>query len=360
MFIELNRKRHTLKNLHLATPDSEFEEDTLQFIQNWMEGIDNFQLTTSGSTGSPKTIKIPRNKMEVSAKATLTALKLKEKGNALVCLNTKFIAGKMMLVRALINKMNIIAVEPSSNPLVSLDPTQEFRLTAMVPLQMETVLDSDKYKNQLDQFDVILLGGAPVSHTLQQKLQPLKSSVYATYGMTETVSHIALKHLNATMEGTYFEALDGVELGLDDRGCLTICSKLTDNKILATNDLVKLIDRSTFEWLGRFDNIINTGGIKVLSEELESQIAQVFNDLQITNRFFCYGMPDEKLGQKIILVVEGSIKEADPILQQIKKKVSRFHEPKDVFTTPKFIETTTKKIQRKLTMEKVISSLPSA
>lgn len=359
MFLDLNGRRKDIENIDLLRPNSIFEEVTIQFIKDWLNNKAEFELTTSGSTGVPKPLSIPRNKMEISARATLKALNLSVGGNALVCLSTKFIAGKMMLARALVNKMNIIAVDPSSNPINGLDNTLKFALTAMVPLQMETILEANHPIDGLDNFKVILLGGAPTSLALEKKLKDLTAAIYATYGMTETVSHIALKRLNGVDKSDYFSVLPGVDINLDNRGCLAIRSEITDNQQIVTNDLVQIIDHQKFEWLGRFDNVINSGGVKIQSEKLESLIAELFHHQKIPNRFFCFGVPDEKLGQKVALVIEGTPANVDGMLLNIKNNVPRFHAPKVLYTTPHFVETETKKIQRKLTIEKVISSLPS-
>lgn len=359
MFIELNSKRFRFKDLHSITPSSPFEQETLDFINNWISGEKMFELTTSGSTGKPKSFIISREKMELSAISTLKALKINKKGTSLVCLNTQFIAGKMMLVRSLINEMNIIAIEPTSNPFANISNDQTLALTAMVPLQIETTLDFGVHLNQLNNTRAILLGGAPVGDVLREKLQSLESKVYETYGMTETVSHIALKHINGKETQDYFKILPNVEIGMDERECLTIRSVLTDNQTFKTNDIVELIDESRFRWVGRYDNVINSGGLKLQSEKLEAEINPLLTELGINNRFFCYGIPDQKLGQKVALIIEGEIENKEKVLDYLKNRLQQYHEPKEILTSTKFIETPTKKIQRKSTVDNIISSPPS-
>lgn len=358
MFLTLNGNKNSIDKLNSFEPSTEFEKETVKFIQDWLNKKQSFYLTTSGSTGTPKPITIPRYKMELSAKATIQALRLPKSGIALVCLNTKFIAGKMMLARALINNMDIIAVEPTAIPFENMEDFSSIDLTAMVPLQMENILNTGQFTDNLNRCKAILLGGGPVSTSLKKRLQNIKSEIYATYGMTETISHIAIKRLNGLENSLYFKTLPNIEIEKDSRGCLTINSELTDYKTLITNDLVDIKDNSTFEWLGRYDNVINTGGIKVQSEKIESTIEELFNKENIENRFFCYGLPNEKLGQKIILIIEGRLENASNILDEIKKEVPKYHAPRAIYSVSNFIETATKKIQRKPTVDRAISSPP--
>ncbi len=172
---------------------------TLQFCKDWLLGKETFRILTSGSTGAPKPIEISRKQMLASAKATAKALDLQAGDTALVCLNTNYIAGKMMLVRGLEIGMNMIVVEPSSAPFTTINtqfPTINFY--AFVPLQLLTLLKNDIHIGTLNRAKAIIIGGAAVDKALENRLQAISAPIYATYGMTETVSHIALKRLNGT------------------------------------------------------------------------------------------------------------------------------------------------------------------
>ncbi|MTI25398.1 hypothetical protein E1163_10630 [Fulvivirga kasyanovii] len=332
-------------------PSNAFERSTVEFIQQWLSGKSSFNIHTSGSTGKPKSISITRQQMETSARLTIHALQLKPAQTALVCLDTGYIAGKMMLVRALIHRMNIIAVNPAANPLEGISHSPDF--TAVVPLQLEEMLKHKQAVEHLNKMSAIIVGGAPVSTVLERKLQQISAPVYATYGMTETVSHIALKKLNGPERSDTFTAFDEVKLDLDARGCLTIQSALTNHEMLVTNDRVNLIDDHHFEWLGRADNTINSGGVKIQSEKVEKVVAQILDELALSNRFFVAGLPDEKLGKKVCLIIEAESiqRDQEEIAVRLQEKLDKYEVPKSILGISRFSETPTGKINRGETLK---------
>lgn len=348
--IDINGKRVLLNEIGSFTPRSDFEETTVAFISEWLEGKEHFSIFTSGSTGTPKEISINRRQMEASARFTIEALALKPGENALVCLDTKYIAGKMMLVRALVNQMNIIVRDPEANPLTGLTVQPDF--VALVPLQLHAILASKGSMETLNAMKAVIIGGAPVTAMLQSAIGKLNVPVYATYGMTETVSHIALKRLNGPDASPYYTAFDEVKIGKDSRGCLTIQSVLTDHQQVVTNDRITLHGDQQFEWLGRIDNVINTGGIKVQSEKVERAVDQALAASGISLRFFVTGIPDEKLGEKIVLVVESpaAIQEG-ALLEKLKSRLTKYELPRQIVTVARFSETATGKIQRSATIK---------
>ncbi|MBL6445921.1 AMP-binding protein [Fulvivirga sp. 29W222] len=353
--LQINGQLVHWAKLHQFKPSTPFEKSTIDFIQQWLSEVKEFNIHTSGSTGKPKKINISRLQMEISARLTIDALKINSGQTALVCLDTEYIAGKMMLVRAMINHMNIIAIAPSSNPLTNLDKVPDF--AAVVPLQLEEMLNNEKTKMLLNKMSAIIVGGAPVSPVLERKLQQVSTPIYATYGMTETVSHVALKRLNGPERSATFTAFKEVKLALDDRGCLTIQSALTNHETLTTNDRVELISDHHFEWLGRADNIINSGGVKVQSEKVEKAVAQILDELGLSNRFFVTGIPDEKLGHKVYLVMESPDNlnnDKEKILSLLQAKLSRYEVPKDITLVPQFTETPTGKVNRRETIKKLL------
>ena len=351
-FLQVNEKRISLNNLDRWQPTSPFELNARKFIRQWLAGKADFELKTSGSTGTPKTIRVSRQQMIASARLTLEALNLKKNGTALVCLDTAYIAGKMMLVRALLHEMNLILRTPSSNPLEGLKVQPDF--AALVPLQLQVVLSDRKSTDILNSMQAVIIGGAPIDASLQHKLDNIKAPLYATYGMTETVSHIALKKLNGPNRSDIFEAFKEVELGQDERECLTIRSVVTNYETIITNDRVRLHGTHRFEWIGRVDNVINSGGIKVQSEQVEKVIGKVFNELSINYRCFIAGIPDKHLGERVILAVETALPlpEEETILNLLKQRLGRFEAPKTMLYFTKFIETPTGKVNRKGTLEK--------
>lgn len=321
---------------------TEEEKKPLAFIKSWVSGQLEYEISTSGSTGKPKQITIPRTKMILSARATGSFFKLKRDEKALVCLSTDHVAGMMMLVRAMVLGLEIIYIEPSSNPIANLE--QEIDFCALVPMQIHTILEENPEKLKL--IKTIIVGGATLSFSDKERLKMIHSNVYETYGMTETVSHIALKNIQEEC----FTVLPNVSISQDVRACLCIESKVGLEAKLQTNDLVELINDKQFKWLGRFDSVINSGGIKIQAEELESKLERVFYENQNTSRFFVAGIPDEVLGEKVVLFVES---ETDcPFLKEF-DFLSKYEKPKQVIYFKTFLETATGKVD-KLAIKKTI------
>ncbi|WP_370589998.1 AMP-binding protein [Rufibacter sp. LB8] len=212
--------------------------------------MQEFAIQTSGSTGTPKWLELTRDRMEASAKRTLRLFNLQPEDRVLVCLNTEYIAGMMMLVRGFVGELHMTIVEPSGNPFANLDPEAEFDFVAMVPLQLQTILEQTPDKvEKLNRMKAILLGGAPVSKQLEEKVQLLEVPVFQSYGMTETVSHVAVRRLNGPERKDYYTAPSEIILDQDERGCLTISADVTGNEILVTNDRVEMVDAHSFKWL---------------------------------------------------------------------------------------------------------------
>jgi len=331
-------------------PDSlsDFQKASLNFCAEWLNGKDTFTLQTSGSTGSPKKISASRHQLKASAQLTITALALKKHDISLVCLDTRYIAGVMMIVRSLEAGMNMILVDPSSNPLENLDERTSIDLAAFVPLQLETILRSSDSK-KLNQVKIALIGGATLNSKTVKEIEGLKGNFYATYGMTETLSHIALQKLNGKAAQNYFEALPGITLSKDTRDCLIIHAPHLSNEPIVTNDLVEFITASQFRWLGRADNMINTGGVKVIPEMIEASISLLFEELNISNRFFVASLPDNLLGESVNLFIEGTPfdNHKEKLFQEkINQLLNRFEIPKSIQFMLQFVNTDTGKINK--------------
>lgn len=334
----------------------EYEKDTRKFCESWISGQTEFEITTSGSTGKPKLISITRVQMQASTKQTAKAIDLKKGDVALVCINTHFIGGKMMLVRGLEIRMPLIIIPPIANPLKFLNESVRIDFTAMVPYQLQSILEESPDKiNILNQMKAILLGGAPVGNQLAESIASLKCPVYSTYGMTETVSHIALKRLNGPERSDIFTTLPGIEIEVDTRNCLVIKGAVTNYTSLITNDVVKLINDRQFIWIGRSDNIINTGGIKIQIEELEKKVSNAFSQLNISNIFFISGEPDEAFGTIIEIFIEGTLKknEKEKLEEIFKERLNKYEKPKKIIEVPKFDFTKSGKIDRVKTKSRV-------
>ncbi|HXA02929.1 MAG TPA: AMP-binding protein, partial [Cytophagaceae bacterium] len=232
---------HILKGKYSAS--SSFENSTLNFSREWLSGKSNFSIFTSGSTGKPKEIILHRDQMISSARMTGFTLSIKAGDKSLICLNTEFIAGIMMLVRGFELKMNMTIIEPSSNPLKNIPVSESFDFTALVPMQMQKILEESQDKIALlNNMKAILLGGSPVSNRLEEDLQQITVPVFSTYGMTETVSHIAFRRLNGDSRSELYTIIEGVKTGTDERGCLTINTSSASHHTIVTNDLVELTD----------------------------------------------------------------------------------------------------------------------
>ena len=251
-----------------------------------------------------------------------------------------------MLVRALVLGWHLDIVITKSNPLENISRNYDF--SAMVPLQFYSSLEEVNHIKQL------IVGGGPVSKDVLIKTEMLKTKIYATFGMTETVSHIAVKKLNHFEGGSnedYFTVLPNVEILTDRNGCLVIDAPKISDKVIVTKDLVKIYAENQFEWLGRLDNVINSGGIKILPEQVERMLQEVISD-----RFFITSLPDDTLGEKVILLIETKVngpKELSFYQDSISglKTLHKYEMPKEIFLIEKFQETSTKKIQRKKTLD---------
>ena len=313
------------------------------FLKDWFDEKLYVEVKTSGSTGTPKVIQLQKAHMVNSAKATGIFFSLEEGTKALLCMSPNYIAGKMMLVRALELGWDIDVVEAISNPLKGIDKVYDF--CAMVPLQLHNSL------NEIYKVKKLIVGGGVVSKELLDKIQLLSTEIFATYGMTETVTHIAIKKLNNLLGSkAYYHVLPNVSILTDVRDCLVINAPTISNDKIITNDVVKLISSTEFEWLGRFDSIINSGGIKLIPEQIELKISEI-----LFNRFFVSGITDVILGEKLVLIVEGEFNKN--LLKEIKvlNSLSKFEIPKEVYFLENFIETPTQKINRIKTL-KLISS----
>ncbi len=305
------------------------EKNVLKLIRKWHNGIKNFTHTTSGSTGTPKKIKIPREKIILSAKSTMSYIDPNDKvRNSLLCLNPNHIGGAMVVYRALIFNQNIHIVEPGSNPLDRVDKL-DFDLASMVPLQFENLRLDD-----INCFKIILVGGAPLAtqsvHSTTQ--------VYSTFGMTETVSHFALKLLSEAS----FHTIGDNEVDINPDGSLKIKGSITNNSWVETNDIIQLKSPNSFNWIGRKDFVINTGGIKVHPEKVEHNLAS-----QISNDFIISSLPDERLGRKVILISSGE--EVEINLSTLNK----YERPKELFFNCEIIKTSNNKVDRVKTLKHV-------
>lgn len=320
-------------------PESDFEKKVVNFIEEWFSDSETVSVQTSGSTGTPKIFEAEKSRMINSAVSTCNCLELKENDTALMCLPVEYISGKMMVVRSIVRNLKLKVSHPSLNPLINLHGYSDF--CAMTPLQVENSLD------KLHLLRKIIIGGAAVSENLKQKIyEKLDSShsetkIYETYGMSETLSHIALKEIFPTEE-KYFTVFENIEISQDERACLKIYAPQLNPGLLQTNDVVELINEKQFRFLGRADNIINSGGAKIFPEELEKTVKQ-----HISNEAVFLGIPDETLGQKLVLAVEGKEDEKIKSVVSNLKFEKSFHKPKGIIFVNEIPRTPNGKVNRR-------------
>lgn len=308
-----------------------YERSIGEFFLDWFDKKDYIEMTTSGTTGLPKLVRLEKQAMIHSALATGDFFDLKPGDKALLCLPTQFIAGKMMLVRSLILGLELDVVSPSLHPLELNTTTYDF--VAMVPLQVQNSINALKNVRKL------IIGGAKMDSSLEEKLLPLKTKIYETYGMTETITHIAAKRLGDSV----FSILPNVKISQDDRGCLVINVSTISDEPIVTNDLVELLNENQFIFLGRIDNVINSGGVKLIPEQIEAKLTG-----KINSRFFVTGLPDTTLGEKLVLVIEGEKQEFPTDFFDV---LGKYEKPKEIVFVTKFKENENGKLLRKPTLQ---------
>jgi O-succinylbenzoic acid--CoA ligase len=325
--IHLDRRALCLVGYNYIKEGDAAEIAVGDFILDWFDSKSYIELSTSGTTGVPKKIRIEKQAMVHSALATGNYFDLQPGDKALHCLPTKFIAGKMMFVRSFILGLDLDYVAPSSHPMEN--NTTKYDFVAMVPLQVENSLKA------LDNVKKMIVGGAKMSAALEKSLFKLKTEIYETYGMTETITHIAAKKLGEKA----FTILPNVKIQQDDRKCLVIDAPKIASQTIVTNDIVDLVNEKQFIFLGRIDNVINSGGVKLIPEQIEAKLAG-----RIQSRFFVAGVPDSVLGEKLVLIIEGAEQSLD---EAVFDGLDKFEKPKAVFYVPLFLETLNGKIKRK-------------
>ena len=333
-----------------------FERDIGDFLLDWLNMENKVSVGTSGSTGEPKALLLEKRGMVNSARATGIFFGLRPKDRALLCLSAQYIAGKMMLVRAMVLGLHLDYVEPGSKPLQGI--RDRYTFAAMVPLQLENSLE------KIDQVKTLIVGGAAFPVHLKERLGEKTTAIYETYGMTETITHIAVRKINNTRRSgsevrvepnVPFTTLPDILLSKDLRGCLVIDAPEIVDAPVVTNDLVDLISETRFEWLGRYDNVINSGGIKLHPEQIEAKFASTME-----SRFMVAGLPDDRLGQKLVLIIEGEmdLETLGPKLAML-PTVKKVELPKEMYALPKFVETQSGKIHRGKTLAAVRRGLVS-
>lgn len=288
-YITINGQRLSANQCQLKCSEDlpQWEHDVYTFLTEWFDVSETLKVHTSGSTGKPKLINVPKSACVASALNTGYYFQFQSHQKALICLPAKYIAGKMMLVRAIIWQLDATLIEPK----IKLDlPKPTFDFTALTPPQCAANID------ELNRLGNIIIGGAPISPSLEEQIMQRTSNAFATYGMTETVSHIALRPLGTSA----FTALNGVEIGINKQACLWINAPKLHPAKLQTNDMVSMPSGHSFIWKGRADFVINSGGKKLHPEEIERKVSSA-----VGLPCLVYGVASKKWGEQPALLIEG-------------------------------------------------------
>lgn len=274
-----------------------FHASLASFLTEWFDESETLKVHTSGSTGKPKELWVQKRRMVNSAKATVSFLGLKAGDCALLCMPLPYIAGKMVVVRSLITGLNLQLVTPCGHPMAAIDKVPDF--VAMTPMQVFNTLAIPAEAERLKQVRHLIIGGGAVNSEMADVLKDFPHAVWSTYGMTETLSHIALRRLSGEKASTWYTPFEGVNVSMSPTNTLVIHAPNVCPDILQTNDIVEFNRAGQFRILGRKDNTINTGGIKVQIEEVESKLQQT-----LSIPFMITAAPHPKFGEQIVLLVE--------------------------------------------------------
>ncbi len=314
-------------------PETAFDKEVLQFLRLWRKQ-DNFEIKTSGSTGKPKTLSHSKKHMVNSARLTGTFFQFRQGQTALLCLPIDKIGGIMMLVRAVVWKLK----------LYTLPPKLKLELNSLPSIDFAPLLPVQAIENfrQLANIKTILLGGAAITSRFFEMIQQHPSFFYLSYGMTETISHIAICDLQKYQNN--YEVFPTITIGRNEQNCLKITSPELGILDLQTNDIVVFTSENSFQYVGRYDNIINSGGLKIMAEEIEKQLAPY-----ISGNFYISGTPDEKLGETVTLFIEGKPwqqHKIDTLKLQIRGITPPQAIPRKILFQEKFQYTSTGKIKK--------------
>jgi len=333
--------------------DDDYRQSVINFVEEWESlpvrrsqagYFPILRISTSGSTGPPKTFEFSREQVEASAKYTGQFFDFKKGEWILLSLSPNFVAGKLMLVRAMLHEMKIVVAPLNSNPLKDVTFfSNPIKLAAFVPYQINEILKDEHSKKIYQTIQNVIIGGAEISPTLELEINQLTNKNYSTFAMTETLTHFALRLVGGKTD--YYTCLPGITINQDARGCVVIEPNNILSEQLITNDVIEKIDETKFRWKGRIDNVINSGAIKIFPETDEKLIANLFGE----KRFYLSSKKNDALGEELVLIIEDFLwnkKNQEEILSEIEKIVPKYHGPKSILFFDKFDETKNGKIIR--------------
>ena len=319
-----------------------------EFLSEWNNDSPFVHVQTSGSTGAPKLMQVEKQRMLNSARITCDFLGLLPGNTALLCMSLDYIAGKMMVVRALERHLKLMTIAPSGHPLSGL--MEDIDFAAMVPMQVYNSLQVPEECERLMQIRHLIIGGGAIDKKMQEELRSFPNAVWSTYGMTETLSHIALRRISGPEATDWYTPLAGVKIGLTENHCLTISAPHLTQSTLITNDIAKIDSNGKFKILGRADNVINSGGVKIQIEEVERRL----NDLGIDN-VAIGSCADEKFGEAVVLLNASDV--SDSTLNQAISQLPKYWQPKRIIKVDAIPLTENGKIARQKVKEIVADNI---
>lgn len=331
-----------------------------RFIGQWLDESQVVRLQTSGSTGKPKIISAPKKALVASAQATASFFCFRRGDTILLCLPADFIAGKMVVVRALVSGLNLLALPPSLDPLQRLGDVK-VKMAPLVPMQLERLFDGSCPESDiveiLSRIENILVGGTALNSLLYKNLEyyaPICGcACYVSYGMTETYSHVGLQMVGESAKEKLFTAMDGVSFAVDGEARLIVSAPHLGIDRLVTNDIVRLQSATQFELLGRADNVINSGGLKIYPEKVEEKLGEFFQNY----RYFIHGVTDPVMGQAVTLFIESSPSKSAEFAKlspKIRAVVGEYEVPRRIICIERFHLTSSGKIERQKTVDNAL------
>ncbi len=318
-----------------------WETAVREIVLRWISSEDGMVVHSSGSTGPPKQIRILKRYMTQSAKMTARYFQFYEGTRAMICLPARYIAGMMMIIRTMVNGWTLYFQKPSSAPAIE-------RCYDFVPVTAMQAAHLLEIPGALDKTGTLLLGGGIVPPLIEKRLKETgHSRIFHSYGMTETATHVAMRRISTGQDTAVFEALPHIRWTEDRHSCLVIHAPQLGYNALSTNDVVELIDAHHFRWKGRRDHVINSGGIKLFPEEIERKINTV-----MTVPYFIAGLPDPRLGQRCVLIVEGEeYPDVEALRAAFINLLEKYERPKAFYLVPQFVRTSSGKIARPQTLK---------
>ncbi len=319
------------------------------FLDEWNNDSEYVEVKTSGSTGEPKRMLVEKRRMLNSARITCDFLGLKAGDTALLCMSTDYIAGKMMVVRSIERGLKLIEVPPSGHPLNNSQLStlnSPLSFAAMVPMQVYNSLQVPEERERLMQIRHLIIGGGAIDEAMEAELRTFPHAVWSTYGMTETLSHIALRRISGPEASEWYTPFRTVKLSTTSEGCLVIDAPEVCVQTLTTNDIVELKSDGRFRILGRKDNVICSGGIKIQMEEVEQCLKKYMRVPYIISK-----RKDEKFGEIVVLLTEGDTAEAKAVCEKV---LPKYHQPKVFLHIDKIPLTETGKPARKKILDLIV------